>query len=52
MCDWLRELGLENSVSDAKRWVKSGAMLLAASHHEIDKELNIKVGIEGIFYLD
>ena len=43
LCDWLIDLGLESCVTEARRWVKSGAQLLAASTHEIEKELGIKV---------
>lgn len=43
VCDWLTDLGLESSVTEARRWAKGGAALLAASPQEIDKELNIKV---------
>lgn len=43
ICEWLKELGLDSSVPEARRWVKSGQMLLTASSHEIDKELNVKV---------
>ncbi|XP_063223981.1 liprin-beta-1-like isoform X2 [Bacillus rossius redtenbacheri] len=42
---WFVELGLECYAGDAKRWVKSGAQLLAASSQEIDKELGIKNGL-------
>jgi len=40
---WLQELGLDCYAADAKRWVKSGAQLLQASNHELEKELGIKV---------
>lgn len=36
-------MGLDGSLTEAKRWVKSGQTLLSATPHEIDKELNIKV---------
>lgn len=39
---WLQELGLDCYAADAKRWVKSGAQLLQASNHELEKELGIK----------
>ncbi|XP_049809629.1 liprin-beta-1 isoform X3 [Schistocerca nitens] len=39
---WLTEMGLECYAIEAKRWVKSGAQLLAASQQEIEKELGIK----------
>ncbi|XP_073996386.1 liprin-beta 1 isoform X3 [Rhodnius prolixus] len=42
ICDWLKEMGLDGSLTEAKRWVKSGQTLLSATPHEIDKELNIK----------
>lgn len=42
LCDWLIDLGLESCVTEARRWVKSGAQLLAASTHEIEKELGLK----------
>jgi len=42
ICRWLQELGLDCYAGDAKRWVKSGAQLLQASNHELEKELGIK----------
>ncbi|KAJ8950861.1 hypothetical protein NQ318_011157, partial [Aromia moschata] len=42
ICDWLQDLGLDNYVADAKRWIKSGQQLQEASINEIEKELNIK----------
>ncbi|XP_049863095.1 liprin-beta-1 isoform X12 [Schistocerca gregaria] len=39
---WLTEMGLECYAIEAKRWVKSGAQLLAASQQEIEKELGMK----------
>ncbi|XP_021923698.1 uncharacterized protein LOC110831714 isoform X6 [Zootermopsis nevadensis] len=39
---WLQELGLDCYAGDTKRWVKSGAQLLQASNHELEKELGIK----------
>jgi len=37
-------MGLEAYVPDARRWVKDGKHLAAASNHDLDKELGIKVG--------
>uniref|UniRef100_A0A0K8T2K7 SAM domain-containing protein n=1 Tax=Lygus hesperus TaxID=30085 RepID=A0A0K8T2K7_LYGHE len=45
ICEWLKEMGLDSSVPEARRWVKSGQMLLTATPHEIDKELNVKSGL-------
>ncbi|KAF6200168.1 hypothetical protein GE061_006469 [Apolygus lucorum] len=45
ICEWLKEMGLDSSVPEARRWVKSGQMLLTATPHEIDKELNVKSGM-------
>lgn len=42
ICDWLQELGLEAYLTEAKRWVKDGAQLQAATGHEFEKELGIK----------
>ena len=42
ICDWLKEMGLDTSIPDARRFIKSGSSLLSATPHEIDKELNIK----------
>ncbi|XP_014255001.1 liprin-beta-1 isoform X4 [Cimex lectularius] len=42
ICAWFKEMGLENSLQDARRWVKTGQVLLSATPQEIDKELNIK----------
>uniref|UniRef100_A0A1B6DJ40 SAM domain-containing protein n=1 Tax=Clastoptera arizonana TaxID=38151 RepID=A0A1B6DJ40_9HEMI len=42
ICDWLMDLGLESCVPEAKNWVKNGAQLLAASTHDIEKELGLK----------
>nr|XP_014283461.1 liprin-beta-1 isoform X4 [Halyomorpha halys] len=45
ICDWLKEIGLDSSIPEARRWIKSGSSLLSATPHEIDKELNIKNGL-------
>ncbi|XP_065158263.1 uncharacterized protein [Atheta coriaria] len=42
ICDWLQDLGLDQYVVDAKRWVKNGQHLQEASLSEIEKELAIK----------
>jgi len=42
VCSWLEELGLENYVADARRWVQGGAHLLACSPQELEKELGVK----------
>ncbi|XP_066252512.1 liprin-beta-2-like isoform X2 [Euwallacea similis] len=42
ICDWLQDLGLDQYVPDAKRWVKNGQQLQESSIHEIEKELNVK----------
>lgn len=42
ICDWLMELGLDMYVNDAKRWIKNGAQLQAASLHDYEKELGVK----------
>ena len=43
VCGWLLEMGLENYVADARRWVKNGKHLAGASNHDLDKELGMKV---------
>ncbi|CAG9762448.1 unnamed protein product [Ceutorhynchus assimilis] len=42
ICDWLQDLGLDQYITDAKRWVKNGQQLQESSINEIEKELNIK----------
>ncbi|XP_056632036.1 uncharacterized protein LOC130442070 isoform X2 [Diorhabda sublineata] len=42
ICDWLQDLGLDNYITEAKRWVQNGQQLQEASINEIEKELNIK----------
>ncbi|KAL1489665.1 hypothetical protein ABEB36_013607 [Hypothenemus hampei] len=42
ICDWLQDLGLDQYIPDAKRWVKTGQQLQESSITEIEKELNIK----------
>lgn len=42
ICDWLQELGLDTYITEAKRWIKNGAQLQAASAHDLEKELAIK----------
>ncbi|XP_049825979.1 liprin-beta-2 isoform X2 [Aethina tumida] len=42
VCDWLQDLGLDQYITEAKRFVKSGQQLQETSINEIEKELNIK----------
>ncbi|XP_060532561.1 liprin-beta-2-like isoform X2 [Cylas formicarius] len=42
ICDWLQDLGLDQYIPEAKRWVKSGQQLQESPISEIEKELNIK----------
>ncbi|XP_030767811.1 liprin-beta-2 isoform X3 [Sitophilus oryzae] len=42
ICDWLQDMGLDQYITDAKRWVKSGSQLQESPITEIEKELNIK----------
>lgn len=42
ICDWLQDLGLDQYVGEAKRWVKNGQQLQESSITEIEKELNLK----------
>ncbi|KAL0268157.1 UNVERIFIED_CONTAM: hypothetical protein PYX00_010209 [Menopon gallinae] len=42
LCNWLEDLGLENYVADLRRWAKNGSQLLAASPHDLEKELGMK----------
>lgn len=42
ICDWLQDLGLDQYVPEAKRWVKNGQQLQESSINDIEKELNIK----------
>lgn len=39
---WLSRLGLECYTNDLKKWGATGAKLLDATQHQIDKELDIK----------
>lgn len=43
VCGWLLEMGLENYVAEARRWVKNGKHLSGASNNDLDKELGMKV---------
>ena len=43
VCGWLLEMGLENYVAEARRWVKNGKHLSTASNNDLDKELGMKV---------
>jgi hypothetical protein len=45
---WLNYLGLGIYAPEVKRWVKTGQQLLDASTKELEKELGIKVGEEGL----
>lgn len=40
--EWLAQLGLENYKNELKRWGATGSKLLDASHHQIEKEIDIK----------
>ncbi|XP_058788608.1 liprin-beta-1 isoform X3 [Phymastichus coffea] len=40
--DWMAQLGLESYKNELKRWGATGSKLLDASHHQIEKELDIK----------
>lgn len=42
ICDWLQDLGLDQYITDAKRWVKNGQQLQECSIAEVEKELNVK----------
>lgn len=42
ICDWLQDMGLDQYIPDARKWVKSGQQLQEAPMSEIEKELNIK----------
>ncbi|XP_050300669.1 uncharacterized protein LOC126739160 isoform X2 [Anthonomus grandis grandis] len=42
ICDWLQDLGLDQYIPEAKRWVKNGQQLQESTISEIEKELNIK----------
>ncbi|RZC32175.1 liprin-beta-1, partial [Asbolus verrucosus] len=42
ICDWLQDLSLDQYISEAKRWVKSGQQLQESPISDIEKELNIK----------
>ncbi|CAH0561284.1 unnamed protein product [Brassicogethes aeneus] len=42
ICDWLQDLGLDQYITEAKRFVKSGQHLQETGINEIEKELNIK----------
>ncbi|KAL3267266.1 hypothetical protein HHI36_011399 [Cryptolaemus montrouzieri] len=42
ICDWLQDLGLDQYIADAKKWVKNGQQLQECAISEIEKELNIK----------
>lgn len=42
VCNWLEDIGLENYAADLRRWIKNGAQLLAASPHDLEKELGMK----------
>ncbi|XP_048517896.1 liprin-beta-2 isoform X3 [Dendroctonus ponderosae] len=42
ICDWLQDLGLDQYIPDAKRWVKNGQQLQESSIADIEKELNVK----------
>lgn len=42
ICDWLQDIGLDQYIPEAKRWVKSGQQLQEAPIADIEKELNIK----------
>ncbi|XP_017769627.1 PREDICTED: liprin-beta-2-like isoform X2 [Nicrophorus vespilloides] len=42
ICDWLQDLGLDQYVTEAKRWVKTGQQLQESGINEIEKELGIK----------
>ncbi|XP_031341402.1 uncharacterized protein LOC116169452 isoform X2 [Photinus pyralis] len=42
ICDWLQDLGLEQYISEAKRWIKNGQQLQEVPIQEIEKELGIR----------
>ncbi|KAK5643698.1 hypothetical protein RI129_007543 [Pyrocoelia pectoralis] len=42
ICDWLQDLGLEQYISEAKRWIKNGQQVQEAPIQDIEKELGIK----------
>ena len=42
VCAWLQDLGLDQYISDAKRWIQSGKHLQESSMSDIEKELGIK----------
>ncbi|XP_044747853.1 uncharacterized protein LOC123309066 isoform X3 [Coccinella septempunctata] len=42
ICDWLQDLGLDQYIPEARKWVKNGQQLQECAIAEIEKELNIK----------
>lgn len=42
LIDWFDDLGLDYVIEHAKKWLKSGAELLACAPQDIDKELNLR----------
>lgn len=42
ICDWLQDLGLDQYIPEAKKWVKNGQQLQETSINEIEKEFGIK----------
>lgn len=42
ICAWLQDLGLDQYIPEARKWVKNGQQMQEASINEIEKELSIK----------
>ncbi|XP_045479062.1 liprin-beta-1 isoform X3 [Harmonia axyridis] len=42
ICDWLQDLGLDQYIPEARKWVKNGQQLQECAIAEIEKELIIK----------
>lgn len=42
ICDWLQDMGLDQYISEARRWIQNGQQLQEAPVQEIEKELGIK----------